>query len=81
MEPLFNPNAPKKPTNLSLNIDLLNKSRALDINLSATLEKALTEKLAQLAAEKWADKNKKAIRTYNDFVEEHGCFGDEYREF
>ena len=41
MEPLFNPNAPKKPTNLSVNIDLLNKSRALDINLSATLDFAI----------------------------------------
>lgn len=81
MDPLFDANAPKKPTNLSVNSDLLSKSRALDINLSATLEQALQAKLAQANAEKWASENRKAIRAYNDFVEEHGCFGEEYKEF
>ena len=47
METLFDSNAPKKPTNLSLNSDLLEKSRKLKINLSATLEEALKHKLAE----------------------------------
>lgn len=81
MQPLFDTTAAKKPTNLSLNSDLLNKCRAMNINLSATLEQALTEKLAQSASAKWAEENKNAIRAYNNFVEEHGCFGDEFREF
>jgi len=81
MEPLFDQNAPKKPTNLSLNSDLLKKSKAMSLNLSATLEQALKAILAQHRAEKWADDNKNAIRAYNDFVDEHGCFGDEYRTF
>ena len=81
MEPLFDQNAPKKPTNLSLNSDLLKKSKAMNINLSATLEQALKDKLAKTKAGKWADENKNAIKAYNDFVDEHGCFGDEYREF
>ena len=81
MEPLFDLEAPKKPTNLSLNSDLLNKCKAMNINLSATLEQALTEKLAKTKGAKWAEENKNAIRAYNDFIEENGCFGDEYREF
>ena len=81
MEPLFDLEAPKKATNLSVNSDLLKKSRALDINLSATLEQALQAKLAEVGAEKWASENRKAIKSYNDFVEEHGCFGEEYKEF
>lgn len=81
MDPLFDPDAPKKPTNLSVNSDLLSKSRALDINLSATLEQALQSKLAQANAEQWASENRRAIRAYNQFVEEHGCFGEDYREF
>ncbi|WP_101759226.1 type II toxin-antitoxin system CcdA family antitoxin [Oceanicoccus sp. KOV_DT_Chl] len=81
MDTLFDQNAPKKPTNLSLNSDLLKKSKAMNINLSATLEQALKDLLAQDKAAKWADENKSAIRAYNDFVDEHGCFGDEYREF
>ena len=81
MEPLFDNHAPKKPTNLSVNSDLLSKSRALNINLSATLEQALQAKLAHASAEKWADENRNAIRAYNEFEEEHGCFGDEQRAF
>lgn len=81
MEPLFDPQAPKKPTNLSLNSDLLKKCKAMNINLSATLEQALTEILAKTETEKWAEENKNAILAYNSFVEENGCFSDEFREF
>ena len=81
MEPLFDLDAPKKATNLSVNSDLLKKSRALDINLSATLEQALQTKLAKIGAKKWASENRTAIKSYNDFVEERGCFGEEYKEF
>ncbi|MES9906666.1 MAG: type II toxin-antitoxin system CcdA family antitoxin [Sedimenticola sp.] len=78
---LYDESAPKKPTNLSLNSDLLSKTKAMKINLSATLEHALKQKLARAEAEKWAKENKAAIRLYNAFIEEHGCFGDEFREF
>src|SRR5690606_20150319 len=81
MSDLYDPNAPKKPTNLSINSDLLTKTRALNINLSATLEQALSKELARAKAATWAEENKAAIIAYNAFVEEHGCFGDEFREF
>ncbi len=81
MQTLYDKNAPKKPTNLSLNSDLLSKARALKINLSATLEQALEQKLATVESEKWTKENKLAVKAYNDFVAEHGCFGDEFREF
>ena len=81
MQTLYDTNAPKKPTNLSLNSDLLNKTKALNINLSATLEQALRRKLAEKEAEKWAKENKRAIQVYNDFINENGCFSDEYRQF
>ncbi len=79
MQTLYDLNAPKKPTNLSLNSDLLVKAKALKINLSATLEQSLREKLAENEASRWAKENKLAIRAYNDFVEENGLFSDEYR--
>ena len=81
MHRLFDKNAPKKATNLSVNSDLLARTRALKINLSATLERALESELAELEAKKWTTENKAAIQAYNDFVEENGCFGDEFREF
>lgn len=81
MHHLFDENAPKKPTNLSVNSDLLSKSRALKINLSATLERALENELATAQAENWKKENAAEIRAYNAFVDENGCFGDEFREF
>ncbi len=81
MRQLYDYKAAKKATNLSVNSDLLKRSKALNINLSATLEQVLTEKLAESEAKKWLDENKNAISAYNDFVDEHGNFGDEYRSF
>jgi len=81
MQQLYDYKAPKKAANLSVNSDLLKKSKALDINLSSALEQALTERLAKSEAKKWLGENKNAISAYNDFVDEHGNFGDEYRSF
>lgn len=78
---LYDSSAPKSTINLSIKRDLMAKSRALNINLSATLEQALRDALAHTEAEKWKSENKAAIRTYNDFVEKHGCFGEQYRTF
>lgn len=81
MQPLFDTSAPKMRITLGVNSDLLMKSRALDINLSAVLEKALSQQLAEHAGNQWVDQNRKAIKAYNQFIEENGCFGDEYRKF
>lgn len=63
MGKLYNTAAPKKAANLSVNSDLLNKTRALNINLSATLERALQEELAKRAAEQWVEENRSAIES------------------
>jgi antitoxin CcdA len=81
MQTLYDLDAPKKATNLSLNSDLLKKTRVHNINLSATLEQALQDKLKTIEANKWVKENKNAIKSYNDFIEENGCFSDEFREF
>ena len=81
MAELYKSAAPKKAANLSINSDLLRKARELNINLSATLERALKEELSKREAAQWVEENRAAIKSYNDFVEQHGCFGDEFREF
>ena len=47
MEALYDVQAPKKATNLSVNSDLLNRARSLNINLSSTFEAALKQVLAE----------------------------------
>lgn len=81
MQHLYDKNAPKKATNLSINSDLLAKTRKLEINLSATLEQALQQRLAEQNIENWKQENAPAIKAYNRFVEESGLFADEFRQF
>ena len=78
MSELYDYSAPKKATNLSINSDLLVKSREMKINLSATLEQALQEKLKVAKENAWKEENKMAINAYNQFVEENGSFSDEF---
>ena len=81
MSHVFNLNAPKKPTNVSINSDLLEKAKALNINLSATLEAALAEQLRTEQRNQWKAENAKAIEAYNRFVEDNGVFSDGLRKF
>ncbi len=79
MHSTYNHNAPKKPTNLSVNSDLLIKAKDLKINLSATLEAALEAKVRLSAREKWLKENKKALTSLNELAEDNGLFSDSYR--
>jgi antitoxin CcdA len=75
----INASAPKKPTNLSVNSELLAAARELKINLSATLETALLHEVNEARRKRWLDENKAAIETCNEFIEKHGLFADKYR--
>ncbi len=81
VENIFNISAPKKATNLSINSDLLRISRKFKINLSSTLEHALTELVKAKKRELWLIENQKAISSYNSHVEKNGTFSDEIRDF
>ena len=73
----YDKNAGKKSANLSINQDLLKQAKDQKINLSATLEHALEEKLAQKEAERWAREHSKGIAAFNKLISDHGCFGEE----
>jgi antitoxin CcdA len=81
MRAIFDTTAPKKPANLSINSDLLQKARELEINLSAAFEDALAKKVKEKQEEKWLETNKKSIQEYNDYVEKHGVFNRGLRSF
>jgi len=81
MNLLYDSHAPKKPTNVSINSDLLAKAKALKINLSATLETALVELVNERQRELWQQQNREAIEAYNQMVEEQGVFSDGLRKF
>jgi antitoxin CcdA len=72
---------PKRATNVSVRSDLLAAAREAGINLSATLERALMEELAEAKRKKWRQENRDAITAYNEYVEKHGTFSDGVRSF
>lgn len=78
---LYNPNAPKKPTNLTINSDLLNKAKELKINISSVLERALAEKVRQAKKNDWLLENSESITMYNNHIEQFGVFSDDARTF
>ena len=81
MSQIFDVNACKKATNLSINSDLLSKARKLNINLSATLEHALEAELRQAERGNWLKNNENAISVLNELAEKNGLFSDAYRKF
>jgi antitoxin CcdA len=68
------PRSPKRATNVSLRSDLLEAAREAGVNLSATLERALTEELARLKRRQWREEHAEAIAAYNEQFEKHGPF-------
>jgi len=71
----------KRATNVSVRSDLLAAARAAGVNLSATLERALTEELAGVRRKQWLEENRESIAAYNEYIEEHGTFSDDVRSF
>jgi antitoxin CcdA len=75
------PRARKTPTNLSLPADLVRRAKALDLNLSQVVERALAAAIRAAEQERWLSENEQAIEQYNAFVERHGAFSDDFRQF
>lgn len=81
MTAYYNPNAPKKSANLSINSDLIQQAKALKINLSKLLEEKLAQVIAIQKESLWLEENKEAIEDYNQRISKNGTFSDRLRRF
>jgi post-segregation antitoxin (ccd killing protein) len=80
MESAFDSNARKRPVNLTLNADLVDRVRGLTDNLSGVVEKLLADYLEQQRLERLS-RNRVAETTsaaWNAFTSEHGSIADEF---
>jgi antitoxin CcdA len=77
----FDQAAPKKSANLSINADLLQQAKQLNINLSQTLEQHLAKIVRQVKSEQWLAENRNALDEYNRRIETRGTFSDGLRQF
>jgi antitoxin CcdA len=80
-QPPYDMNANKKPTNVSINADLLRQAKSLKINLSQVLEQRLIQIVREQQRELWLAENQKALEDYNAYVERNGVFSDRFKQF
>ncbi|MDB5540053.1 MAG: ccdA [Devosia sp.] len=74
--------AVRRPANLTLDGDLLDEARALNINLSRAAESGIARAVAaEKAARRWAEENADVVRSNNEFVARHGLPLRKYRSF
>jgi antitoxin CcdA len=71
----------RRAANLSISTELLEQARALDINLSATLERALLQAVRERQRALWKVEHRQAIAAYNAEVDKRGVFSDGLRGF
>ena len=78
---LYDREATRKPTKLSVNSDLLEKAHELGVDLASTLEEALALEVHRKQRETWLEENREAIEAYNELVSHHGVFSTGLRGF
>jgi antitoxin CcdA len=71
----------RKPTNVSLPADLLDRARERNVNVSRASERGLREEVQAAEARAWAEKNADFIAEMNARIERDGLPLDEYRMF
>lgn len=81
MTAIYNKEAKKKATNISINSELLEKAKKYKINISANVEKTLEELIKQEEIKNWEKENKDAIENYNQRISQNGIFSDGLRSF
>jgi post-segregation antitoxin (ccd killing protein) len=74
--------APKRPVNLNLNADLVDRFRSEVANLSAHVEELLAADLAQREARAEAEKarTERAVDAFAALYHEHGSLSEEMQE-
>jgi antitoxin CcdA len=67
--------------NLSLNAALLDRAKAMGVNLSATVEALLTAELERQYWQGWNERNREAVAHYNARISAEGLPLARYRSF
>lgn len=73
--------APKRPTNLSLNSKVLDMAKELGMNISQTVDTLLAQEVTRRYWERWGEENKEAIEAYNARIAREGLPLAKYRSF
>ncbi|MBC8953923.1 type II toxin-antitoxin system CcdA family antitoxin [Xenorhabdus sp. PB62.4] len=67
----------KRSTNVYLTAEVVDEARDLGINLSATLDKMLSDVVREKRRQQWKAENKVGIEAFNEFERDAGLFTDD----
>ncbi|WP_051690912.1 type II toxin-antitoxin system CcdA family antitoxin [Photorhabdus australis] len=67
----------KRGTNVYLTAEVVDEARDLGINLSATLDKILSDVVREKRRQQWKAENKAGIYAFNEFERGAGLFTDD----
>jgi antitoxin CcdA len=70
-----------RPTNVSLNVALVDEAKALGVNISLAAASGLEQAVKQARAERWLEENQAALDAYNEYVQKHGLPLEKLRLF
>jgi antitoxin CcdA len=73
--------SPRKPTNITLPVDLYADAKDLGINISQVCETSLRDVVNLKKRERWATENAEFIAEYNKRIEEEGPVLQEWNTF
>ena len=71
----------RKPTNLSLDTDLLKEAKILGINVSRSAEAGIAEAVKLRKQENWLKDNAQALASSNAYIEANGLPLAKHRQF
>ena len=71
----------RQSINLSINSSLINEARKYKVDPSKLLEQALIDVLKGKKRLEWISKNREALETYNERIDQRGAFSDSLRTF
>ncbi|WP_114943451.1 type II toxin-antitoxin system CcdA family antitoxin [Microvirga calopogonii] len=71
----------RRPTNVTLPVELVAEAKALNINVSQACESGLAQSVSEARKARWLEDNKDAIDSYNGMIERDGLPLDEFRQF
>ena len=81
MELIMPQPATKKPTNMTLDSELLAQARSMNVNLSQAAEAGLRKAVTAAKEEAWKRDNAAAVSSANQWVDENGLPLERFRQF
>lgn len=76
-----NATARKRPTNVSLDVALVEEAKTLGINMSQACEDGLAAATKQERERRWLEENRAAMSSYNEYIERNGVPLAHLRQF